>query len=111
MYEEIVTVTTNAITICGLIALLVSVLTEFWLKKVFVMEEAEMNRAVTIMSLAFTITTGGVYSSTCMSGTPWYYWVGVVIMGFITACIAMSGYDKVLSYVYQWINSVFGKED
>lgn len=109
MYEEIVTVTTNAITICGLIALLVSVLTEFWLKKVFVMEEVDLNRAVTLMSLGCTIMVGGVYSSACMTSTPWYYWVGVVIMGFITACIAMSGYDKVLSYVYQWINNIFDK--
>lgn len=109
-YDSIISVVAQILIYCGLIALVVSVITEFFIKQLFQLQTQVLNAIVSSLSICLTIAVSIAYFQRAQIEVYWYYWLAVVIIGFIVACICMNGYDKVFSYVYTWIKNIF-KED
>lgn len=108
-YDEIISVATTLMLISGIIAMCVSLFTEFFLKKLFTMKTKTINAIVAVISIVATVICCVVYVQIKSIAVTWYGWLGFVMMGFLTACIAMNGYDKIFSYVFSWIRGMFGK--
>ena len=111
-YEEIFSMVTQIMIIAGIIALAISLVTEFWIKAVFKnMPAVRLNVVVTVLSLVITFICMIAYSQIKSINLLWYMYVGILFLGFLVAIIAMNGYDKIFSYVYQWIRNMFGKTE
>lgn len=109
--ELIIKVTTTLMMISGVIAMFVSLLTEFFIKKLFKIKEKTINAVVAIMSIAATVICCIVYIQINQILVEWYGWIGFITLGFLTASISMNGYDKVFSYMYKWLSEIFRKEE
>lgn len=107
-YDEIISVTTTLLIISGVIAMCVSLFTEFFLKKLFTMDTKKINALVAVMSIAATVICCIVYVQVKSIHVMWFGWLGFIVMGFLTACIAMNGYDKIFSYIFTWLKGMFG---
>lgn len=109
-YDEIISVTTTLLLISGVIAMFVSLFIEFFVKKLFKMETKTINAVVAIISIVATVVCCIVYIQVKSICVTWYGWLGFIMLGFLTACIAMNGYDKIFSYVFTWLRGMFGGE-
>lgn len=107
-YDEIISVTTTLLIISGVIAMCVSLFTEFFLKKLFTMDTKKINALVAVMSIVATVICCIVYVQVKSIHVMWFGWLGFIVMGFLTACIAMNGYDKIFSYIFTWLKGMFG---
>ncbi len=108
-YEEIISVITTLLLISGILAMCVSLFTEFFLKKLFTISTKAINMVVAIISIIATVICCIVYVQIKAVHVMWYGWLGFVMLGFLTACIAMNGYDKIFSYIYSWMKEMFKK--
>lgn len=108
-YEEIISVITTLLLISGILAMCVSLFTEFFLKKLFTISTKAINMVVAIISIIATVICCIVYVQIKAVYVMWYGWLGFVMLGFLTACIAMNGYDKIFSYIYSWMKEMFKK--
>lgn len=110
-YEEIVNVVATLMLISGVIAMFVSLFMEFFLKKLFEINTKTINMIVAILSIVTTVICCIVYVQKNEIRVEWFGWLGFIMMGFLTACIAMNGYDKIFSYIYSWLKDMFKRED
>lgn len=108
-YDSIIEIVSQLAIYSGIIALIVSVITEFFIKKLFKLETQVLNAIVSVASIVLTVIVAAAYFQKSQIEVYWYYWFAVVILGFIVACISMNGYDKVFSYIYSWIKGIFSK--
>lgn len=108
-YEEVISVATTLLLISGVIAMCVSLFMEFFLKKLFQMNTKQINAIVATLSIIATVLCCIIYVQIKGIHVEWFGWIGFVVMGFLTACIAMNGYDKIFSYVFEWIGKLFKK--
>lgn len=109
--NDVINVVSSILILSALISLGVSLVTEFVIKKLFTMSTAVMNYFVTIFSIVATFIVAMAYIQITGYVTTWYVWIAILFLGFIVAGISMSGYDKVFSYVFSWINGIFNKGD
>ncbi len=107
--NEIVNAITMVLMGAAIIALAVTVLTEFVVKSLFELSEKALNIFVTVFSVALTVIVALAYYQITAMVIYWYTWVAIIFLGFLVASIAMHGYDKVFSYVFDWIKGIFSK--
>lgn len=86
------------ITGIGLIAFVVSVITAVT-KEIGVLKKIPTSLQVLVLSVLLSPFALGAYSSYSGVKMEWYAWVCSVICGFISAFVAMYGWDK-LSEMY-----------
>ncbi len=110
-YDTVISVVTQILLLSAIISLVVSVVTEFLVKKLFTLETKALNYFVTVFSMILTLIVAFAYFQIKAITTTWYIWVAVVFVGFLVACISMNGYDKIFSYVYEWIKGIFEKSE
>lgn len=108
-YESVITIATQILIVAGILALLVSMIMEFLVKQLFSLSTKVLNFIIFGLSEVFTIIAALVYIQVRAISTVWYIWVGVVFLGFLVAIISMNGYDKIFSYVYDWLRGIYKK--
>lgn len=108
-YSSVIEVVTQVLLLSAIISLVVSVFTEFLVKKLFTWTTKVLNAFVTIASIALTVIVAVAYFQINSYTVYWYTWLAVVFIGFLAACISMNGYDKVFSYIYEWIKEIFNR--
>ena len=109
-YEELFTGITQLFIATGLISLVVSVLIEFVIKPIVTLHTKGINILATILSIVLTFVVLVTMFDINSYNPKWYGWVAVGILGCLVAGITMNGYDKVYSYVYEWIRKLFRKD-
>lgn len=110
-YSEVVTVATQLLLISAVIALAVSVITEFLVKQLVTLSTKALNIFISCFSIALTVGVAVAYFQRMSISTYWYTWCAVVFIGFLVACIAMNGYDKIFSFVYEWLKGIFNESE
>lgn len=109
-YNEVLTITSQILITAGLISLVVSLLMEFLVKKIFKLKTQVINGIIVGLSEALTVLCGVIYIQVKAIHPAWFVYVGIVFLGFLVSIIAMNGYDKIFSYVYEWIRGLYGKD-
>lgn len=89
--------------IIGLLALIVSVITEVT-KGVVLLSKIPANLQVIILSLTLTIVTYFAYISYSGKTVIWYYVVATVVAGFIVAYVVLFGWNKFLNQYKRFRN-------
>ncbi len=110
-YSNVIEIVTQVLLLAAIISLVVSVLTEFLVKKLFSMTTKALNVLITIASILLTVVVAIAYFQIYSLAVHWYTWLAVIFIGFLAACISMNGYDKVFNYIYQWIRDIFNSTE
>lgn len=110
-YETVITVATQILITAALISLVISVFTEFLIKNLFTLTTKSLNYFITISSMVTTFAAAVAYIQIKSIEVHWYTWLAVVFIGFLVACISMNGYDKIFSYIYEWIKGIFNESE
>lgn len=81
------------LAVIGLLALLVSVITEVT-KGVVLLSKIPVDLQVIVLSLTLTIVTYFAYISYSGDAVIWYYVVATIVAGFVVAYVVLFGWDK-----------------
>lgn len=110
-YTEVVNVATQILIIAGIVSMVVSLLMEFFIKKLFKLNTKTINGIIVALSESLTILASVIYMQVNNIVPVWYVIVGILFLGILVSIIAMNGYDKIFSYVYEYIRKIFNQEN
>lgn len=89
--------------VIGLLALLVSVITEVT-KGVVLLSKIPVNVQVIVLSLTLTIVTYLAYISYSGEEIIWYYFVATIVAGFVVAYVVLFGWNKFIELYRRFRN-------
>lgn len=87
------------ILILGILVFVVNVVVEVT-KNLWPLDQVHTNYYVTALSIVLTVLSYFIYLSYTFSKFIWYYFVAVIMAGFIVAYLAMFGWEKLIK-LYQ----------
>lgn len=85
----------TAIIVLGALVFAVNVIVEVT-KNLYPLDQIRTNYYVTGLSIVLTALSYFIYLSYTQSKFIWYYFVAVIVAGFIVAYLAMFGWDKLI---------------
>lgn len=106
-YNMIFNIITQIMILAGIIALFVSVVIEFGVKSIFnSLKTSQINGIATILSILVTFICLIAYMQIMQINISWYMYIFALFLGMIVGTISMNGYDKIFSYIYEWIKNI-----
>jgi hypothetical protein len=106
MIEQMTTYVLMTLTAIGVLATLVSIVTQV-IKNMGILKEVATNIVVCVLSLLLTVTTVIIILQYLQMQVLWFYIIGSLIAGFVVALIAMSGWKAVFDI---WNRTKFNKD-
>lgn len=91
--ENLINYVTILLAVVGVLAFIVSIITEVT-KGIGVLKRIPTDLQVIALSLALTILSYLAYCSYKAVSIEWYIFVGIILIGFLVAFVAMYGWDK-----------------
>ena len=93
MFEQIMAYSSQVILLIGVIAFVISVITEIT-KNISFLKKVPTDIQVIVLSLVLCIVLLFAYASIVGMTVYWYYVVAAVILAFFVAFVAMYGWEK-----------------
>lgn len=91
--ENLMNYVTILFAVIGVLAFLVSAITEVT-KGIGILKRIPTDLQVIVLSLALTILSYLAYCSYKAVSIEWYIFVGIILISFLVAFVAMYGWDK-----------------